>query len=82
MQVQELMKDAVIGTIVSLDDPEQGLDSVTDWAAIRKVRVDCPSVTMGSGTLAHDEIVIALQAQHRAGGEERFESGGGTPCGG
>ncbi|TEB28935.1 CGI-121-domain-containing protein [Coprinellus micaceus] len=37
MQVQELMKDAVIGTIVPLDDPEQGLESITDWAAVRKL---------------------------------------------
>ncbi|KAJ3498801.1 hypothetical protein NMY22_g19572 [Coprinellus aureogranulatus] len=37
MQVQELMKDAVIGSIVPLDDPKEGLTSIIDWAAIRKL---------------------------------------------
>lgn len=78
MQVQELMKDAVIGTIVPLDDPEQGLESITDWAAIRKVscqRSDGIMTEIDSGAQ------LALQTQYGASSEECVQSRGGTRCG-
>jgi hypothetical protein len=78
MQVQELMKDAVIGTIVPLDDPEQGLESITDWAAVRKVSCSCSDGIM---TEIDSGAQLALQTQYGAGSEECVQSRGGTCCG-
>lgn len=59
-QVRELMKDAVIGSIVPLDDPEQGLASVTDWGAVKKLfKLNTePAVKSLAGKPEEEHVVV------------------------